>query len=50
MTMVKFSSHEEAMTNSTDPATTEFVEKMAARSDGPPVFHNLDVIRVEDRL
>jgi hypothetical protein len=49
VTLVEFSSYEEAMKNSEDPATTEFAEKMQALSDGPPVFHNLDILNVEDR-
>ena len=49
MTMVDFSSYDEAMANSKDPATSEFAEKMQALSDGPPVFHNLDIVRVENR-
>ena len=49
MTMVEFSSYDEAMANSKDPATSEFAEKMQALSDGPPVFHNLDIVRVENR-
>lgn len=49
MTVVEFSSYEEAMKNSADPATSEFAERMAALCDGPPTFHDLDVIRVEDR-
>jgi hypothetical protein len=49
VTMVEFSSYEEAMKNSQDPATSEFEEKMAALSDGPPVFHNFDIVRVENR-
>ena len=49
VTLVEFSSYEEAMKNSQDPATSEFAEKMAALSDGPPVFHNFDIVTVEDR-
>jgi hypothetical protein len=49
MTMVEFSSYEEAMENSKDPATSEFAEKMGALCDGPPIFHNLDIVRVENR-
>ena len=49
LTMVEFSSHEEAMKNSEDPATSEFAERMAALCDGPPIFHNLDVVQVENR-
>jgi hypothetical protein len=48
-TIVEFRSYEEAMKNSEDPATSEFAERMQALSDGPPVFHNLDVVRVEER-
>ena len=49
VSLVEFSSYEEAMSNSEDPATSEFAERMAALCDGPPVFHNLDVLRVESR-
>jgi hypothetical protein len=36
-----------AMTNSGLPETGEFAEKLAAFCDGPPVFRNLDVQRVD---
>ena len=49
VTVVEFESYDAAMKNSADPATSEFAEKMAALCDGPPTFHNLDVMRVEDR-
>jgi hypothetical protein len=49
LTMVEFASYEEAMKNNEDPATTEFAERMQALSDGPPVFHNLDIVRVDTR-
>jgi len=49
LTMVEFASYEEAMKNNEDPATAEFAEKMQALSDGPPVFHNLDIVRVDVR-
>lgn len=49
VTFVEFDSYEEAMRNSEDPATAEFAERMQALSDGPPTFHNLDVINVENR-
>lgn len=49
LTMVELNSYEEAMENSKDPATSEFSEKMQALSDGPPVFHHLDIVRVENR-
>jgi hypothetical protein len=49
MTMVEFASYEEAMENSKDPATSEFAERMGALCDSPPIFHNLDIVRVENR-
>jgi hypothetical protein len=48
-TVVEFSSHEAAMENSADPATSEFAERMGALCDGPPTFHNLDVTRIDER-
>ena len=47
MTVVEFPSYESAMTNNQDPATHEFAEGMVALCDDPPVFHNLDVITLE---
>jgi hypothetical protein len=47
VTFVEFSSFEEAMKNSSDPATSEFAERMAALCDGPPTFHNFDIVRLE---
>jgi len=49
LTFVEFASYEEAMQNNDDPATAEFAERMQALSDGPPTFHNLDIINVENR-
>ena len=49
VTIVEFSSYEEAMKNSNDPATAEYADRMQALSDGPPVFHNLDIVRFENR-
>jgi hypothetical protein len=49
VTVVEFASYEDAMKNSADPATSEFAERMAALCDGPPTFHNIDVMRVENR-
>ena len=43
VTMVEFSSYEEAMKNSNDPATSEFAKEMGALLEGPPKFYNLDV-------
>jgi len=48
-TIVEFESYEAAMRNSADPATSEFADRMAALCDGPPVFHDLDVVRREVR-
>ncbi len=44
---VFFDSYESAMENSNRPETGAFAEKMAAIVDGPPTFHDLDV--VEDK-
>ena len=44
MTIVEFPSYEVAMRNSDDPRTDEFARQMAALCDGPPVFHDLDVM------
>ena len=49
VTVVEFESYETAMKNSEDPATSEFADRMATLCDGPPTFHNIDVVRVEDR-
>jgi len=45
--IVEFPSYQEAMTNSGLPETGEFAEKLARLCDGPPVFRNLDVRRVD---
>jgi hypothetical protein len=42
--IVFFDSYESAMENSDLPVTQEFAQKMMALSDGPPTFHNLDVV------
>ncbi|GAB3590272.1 hypothetical protein GCM10027446_04630 [Angustibacter peucedani] len=47
MTIVEFGSYELAMQNSEDPQTGEFAAKMAELCDGPPTFHNLDVLMTE---
>ncbi len=46
--IVEFPSYEAAMDNSKLAETTEFAEKLARLCDGPPVFRNLDVRRVDD--
>ena len=47
MVIVFFDSYESAMENSNRPETNEFSQKMMELLDGPPTFHNLDV--VEDK-
>jgi hypothetical protein len=42
--VVFFDSHEEAMANSDLPVTQEFAGKLATLVDGPPTFHNLDIV------
>ena len=49
MTVVEFPSYEEAVRNNDDPATKEFSDAMMALSEGPPTFHNLDVINLHQR-
>jgi hypothetical protein len=46
--IVEFPSYEAAMTNSALPETGEFAAKLAQLCDGPPVFRNLEVRRVDD--
>jgi predicted small metal-binding protein len=45
--VVAFPSYEAAMANSKHPATSTFAEKLNHLSDGPVVFHDLDVQQVE---
>ena len=45
--IVFFDSYEEAMDNSALPETDALSKKMMGFADGPPTFHNLDV--VDDR-
>ena len=42
--IVEFESYEKAMENSERPETGEFAAQMAELCDGPPTFHNLDVV------
>ncbi len=46
--IVEFPSYEDAMANSRLPETAGLAEQLAKLSDGPPVFRNLDVERVDD--
>jgi hypothetical protein len=48
--VIEFNSYEEAMKNSNDPATTEFVQKaMGALLDEPPRYRHLDVLRTYEK-
>ena len=42
--MAFFDSYESAMENSGRPETNEIAEKMASLVDGPPTFHDLDIL------
>jgi hypothetical protein len=44
MVIVFFDSYESAMENSNLPEVNEFSQKMMELTDGPPTFHNLEVI------
>jgi quinol monooxygenase YgiN len=44
--IIEFDSYEEAMKNSDDPATSEFVGQLGALLDEPPKYYNLDVRQV----
>ncbi len=46
--IVEFPSYEDAMANSDLPETASFAERLAQLCDGPMVFRNLDVRRVEE--
>ena len=46
--IVEFASFEAAMANSNLPETSEFAGKLTKLCDGPPVFRNLDVRRIDD--
>lgn len=46
--IVEFRSYEDAMANSSLPETALLAGKLAELCDGPLVFRNLDVERIED--
>jgi hypothetical protein len=46
--LVEFPSYEDAMVNSNLPETGEFAERMAKLCNGPAIFRNLDVRRVDE--
>jgi hypothetical protein len=46
VTIVEFPSYEQAMASSESPEVDAFARRMAELCTSPPVFHNLDVVRV----
>jgi hypothetical protein len=46
--IVEFPSYEDAMANSDLPETASFAERLGQLCDGPMVFRNLDVQKVEE--
>jgi hypothetical protein len=44
LTIVEFASYEEAMANSDRPEVSDLAARLANLCDGPPRFHNLDVV------
>lgn len=44
-TIAEFASYEDAMRNSELPETAELAKNLGSLSDGPPTFHNLEVVR-----
>jgi len=42
--IIEFPSYEDAMRNNDLPETAQIAQQMAALSDGPPAFRNLDVV------
>jgi quinol monooxygenase YgiN len=46
--VVEFPSYEAAMENSNRPATARFAAQIAALCDGPAIFRNIDVSRIEE--
>ncbi|MCB9373547.1 MAG: hypothetical protein H6518_12340 [Microthrixaceae bacterium] len=44
LNIVFFDSYESAMENSENPVTQEYSQRLMELADGPPTFHNLDVI------
>ena len=49
LSIVEFESPEAAAENSGRRDTEEFSRKMAALADGPPIFHNLDIVDTWER-
>ncbi len=47
-TIVEFDSYEAAMKNNDLPETAELAAGMSKLADGPPTFHNLDVVREDN--
>lgn len=44
LNIVEFDSYEDAMSNSNDPRTADFAEKLVKLCDDPPKFYNLDLV------
>ncbi|HVE27590.1 MAG TPA: hypothetical protein VNC22_19420 [Sporichthya sp.] len=49
-TIAEFGSYGDAMTNSNLPETQRFAASLMELCDGPPTFHNLDVIEAYEPL
>ena len=47
LVIVEFASYEDAQVNNDLPATARFAEELVPLLDAPPVFQNLDVVRVD---
>jgi hypothetical protein len=50
VTMAEFGSYGDAMRNSGLPETQKFAASMMELCDGPPTFHNLDVLEAYEPL
>ncbi len=46
--IVEFDSYEDAMKNSESPVVDKYAAKMGELVGGPPTFHNLDVVSVQE--
>ena len=46
VSIIEFDSYEEAMKNSSDPVTSQYALNMGELLEGPPIYHNLDVLSV----
>lgn len=46
--IVEFASYEDAMRNNDLPETGELAQGLEALTDGPTIFHNLDIEQIEE--